>query len=115
TMGEGLGADMVVDAAGVSPTLKLAIEIVRPGGRIAKVGWGKKPLDFSIDPIVQKAVTIQGSFSHNWPIWERVLRLFGTGRLNVEPLINRVAPLRDWQECFTRMHECVYVKAVLTP
>ena len=115
TMGEGLGPEMVVDAAGVSPTLKLAMEIVRPGGQIAKVGWGKKPLDFSIDPIVQKAVTIQGSFSHNWPIWERVLRLFGTGRLNVEPLINRVAPLENWEECFTRMHECDYVKAVLTP
>ena len=115
TMGDGLGPDIVVDAAGVSPTLKMAMEIVRPGGQIAKVGWGKKPLDFSIDPIVQKAVTLQGSFSHNWPIWERVLRLFGTGRLNVEPLINRVAPLDDWEDCFTRMHECQFVKAVLRP
>jgi alcohol dehydrogenase/L-iditol 2-dehydrogenase len=111
----GLGFDLVVDAAGVSPTLKLAIEVVRPGGTISKVGWGRRPLDFSIDPIVQKAVTLQGSFSHNWPIWERVLRLLGTGQLDVTPLLNRVATLEAWEDCFEKMHACDFVKAVLTP
>ncbi len=110
-----LGFDLVVDAAGVSSTLKTAIEIVRPGGQIAKVGWGRKPLDFSIDPIVQKAVTLRGSFSHNWPIWERVLRLLGSGQLDITPLLNRVAPLQEWEDCFEKMHECDFVKAVLRP
>ena len=111
----GLGFDVVVDAAGVSPTLKQAIEVVRPGGHISKVGWGRRPLDFSIDPIVQKAVTIQGSFSHNWPIWERVLKLLGSGQLDVSPILNRVASLEEWEDCFEKMHECDFVKAVLRP
>jgi len=64
--GDGLGVDGVIDAAGVSQTLKTAIDIVRPAGWISKVGWGPQPLNFSIDPLVQKAVTLQGSFSHNW-------------------------------------------------
>ena len=33
---DGLGADVVIDAAGVSSTLKLALELVRPAGWITK-------------------------------------------------------------------------------
>lgn len=110
-----LGFDLVVDAAGVSPTLKTAVEVVRPGGQIAKVGWGRKPLDFSLDPVVQKSVTLRGSFSHNWPIWERVLQLLASGQLDVSPLLNRVAPLEEWEDCFEKMHECDFAKAVLRP
>src|ERR1700761_9232189 len=67
--GDGFGADLVIDAAGVSASLKTALDIVRPAGQITKVGWGPQPLNFSLDPLVQKAATLQGSFSHNWPIW----------------------------------------------
>ena len=85
--GDGLGVDGVIDAAGVSATLKTALEIVRPDGWISKVGWGPQPLNFSLDPLVQKNITLQGSFSHNWPIWERVIRLLATGQLDVNPIV----------------------------
>ena len=78
--GDGLGADGVVDATGVSAALMTALDLVRPGGWISKVGWGPQPLGFSLDPLVQKNVTLQGSFSHNWPIWERVIRLIADRR-----------------------------------
>src|SRR5690625_4042164 len=57
---DGLGADCVIDAAGVSATLEVALELVRPGGTITKVGWGPQPLGYSLDPLVQKNVTLQG-------------------------------------------------------
>ena len=57
-----LGADCVIDAAGVSATLKIAMDLVRPNGQITKVGWGPQPLGFSIDPLVQKNVTLAGKF-----------------------------------------------------
>ena len=37
---DGLGADCVIDAAGVSATLEAALNLVRPAGWITKVGWG---------------------------------------------------------------------------
>jgi alcohol dehydrogenase/L-iditol 2-dehydrogenase len=114
-LGDGLGVDVVVDAAGVSQTLKTAMEVVRPNGQITKVGWGPQPMEFSLDPVVQKNVTVQGSFSHNWPVWERVLRMLSTGQLDLEPVVDRVAPLEEWRDCFDKMHEREYVKAVLRP
>jgi L-iditol 2-dehydrogenase len=114
-LGDGYGVDVVIDAAGISKTLELAMRVVRPAGQITKVGWGPQPMNFSLDPVVQKAVKLQGSFSHNYPIWERILSMMSSGQLDIKPLISKTARLEDWQECFEKMHQGEYVKAVLLP
>ena len=115
TLGDGYGVDVVLDAAGVSATLQLALEIVRPGGQVTKVGWGPQPYGASLDPLVQKGVTLQGSYSHNWPMWERVIAMLASGQINLDPILNRVSPLADWRESFEAMHRGELVKAVLVP
>lgn len=112
---DGLGADLIVDAAGASITLKMALQWVRPNGQITKVGWGPQPLGFSLDPLVQKNVTLKGSFSHNWPIWERVITLLASGSLNVKPIIGGVWAIDQWKEAFEKMHHGEVVKSVLKP
>ena len=101
----GAGVDGVVDASSDSAALREAMELVRPAGFVTKVGWGPQPLGFSLDPIVQKAVRLQGSFSHNWPVWERVIALLGRARLDVAPLVGGVFPLREWKAAFEKMEE----------
>ena len=113
SLGDGYGADLVVDCTGVSKALKQSLELVRPNGRITKIGWGPQPLDFSLDPLVAKAVTLQGSFSHTYPTWERALGLLSTGQINLTPVIGGVYPLDDWREAFAKMEEGVNVKSVL--
>jgi L-iditol 2-dehydrogenase len=112
---DGLGADCVIDAAGASITLKIALQLVRPNGKITKVGWGPQPLGFSLDPLVQKNITLQGSFSHNWPMWERVLTLLTTGQLDVKPIIGGVWPISEWHTAFEKMHSGEVIKSVLKP
>src|SRR5436190_22233664 len=112
---DGLGVDGVIDAARSSIALEIALELVRPAGWISKVGWGPQPLGFSLDPLVQKNITLQGSFSHNWPIWERVLALLASGRLDVRPILGGVWTLEAWHEAFEKMHSGEIVKAVLKP
>jgi alcohol dehydrogenase/L-iditol 2-dehydrogenase len=113
--GDGLGVDMAIDASGHSATLKIALENTRPAGQIIKVGWGPQPMQFSLDPLVQKNITLSGSFSHNWPIWERVISMIVSGQINLDPVISRVCDLPHWHECFEKMEAGEYVKAVLTP
>jgi alcohol dehydrogenase/L-iditol 2-dehydrogenase len=69
----------------------------------------------SLDPLVQKAVRLQGSFSHNYAMWERVISLLASGRLDPAPLVGRVEPLEAWQGCFEDMGEGRIVKGVLRP
>jgi L-iditol 2-dehydrogenase len=110
---DGLGVEGVVDAAGISATLKVAIDIVRPGGWISKVGWGRDPVNFSLDPLVQKNVTLQGSFSHNWPMWERVLCLLTSGALPVEHIVGGQWSLENWHDAFETMHSGQIAKSLL--
>jgi alcohol dehydrogenase/L-iditol 2-dehydrogenase len=112
---DGLGADCIIDAAGASITLKIALQLVRPNGKITKVGWGPQPMGFSLDPLVQKNITLQGSFSHNWPMWERVISLLSSGQLNVKPIIGGVWPIQEWHTAFEKMHTGEVVKSVLKP
>jgi L-iditol 2-dehydrogenase len=112
---DGLGADVVVDATGESIALSAALALVRPAGQITKVGWGRAPLGYNLDPLVLKSVTLQGSFSHNWPVWERVIALMACGRLDVRPIIGGMWPVTDWREAFERMHSAEIVKSVLAP
>jgi L-iditol 2-dehydrogenase len=114
-LGDGLGVDVVIDATGHSATLKPAMAAVRPAGQITKVGWGPQPLDFSLDPLVQKAARLQGSFSHNYLIWEKVIALLGSGRLNPLPLVGRTEGLAGWKACFDEMASGKIVKGVLKP
>ena len=112
---DGLGADCVIDAAGASITLKIAMQLVRPNGKITKVGWGPQPLGFSLDPLVQKNIRLQGSFSHNWPMWERVIALIASGQLDVKPIIGGVWPITEWRTAFEKMHSGEIVKSILKP
>jgi len=112
-LGDGLGADLVVDCTGVSAALAQALEMVRPGGQITKIGWGPQPLAFSLDPLVQKAVRLQGSFSHNYPIWERALALLATRQVDLGPVIGGVYGLEDWEAAFQAMEQGRNVKSVV--
>jgi alcohol dehydrogenase/L-iditol 2-dehydrogenase len=114
-LGDGLGADVVIDSTGASASLKSALDWVRPAGHITKVGWGPQPMNFSMDPLVKKAVTLQGSFSHTWAVWERVLAMLGTGQLDPRPYLSKVSSLEEWKPSFDGMHDGALIKAVLTP
>jgi alcohol dehydrogenase/L-iditol 2-dehydrogenase len=114
-LGDGLGVDVAVDCSGSSATLQIALQAVRPAGQIIKVGWGPQPLQFSLDQLVQKNITLAGSFSHNWPIWERVISMIVSGQLDLTPVISQVGRLENWHESFEKMEGGHYVKAVLAP
>ncbi len=112
TAGFGIGADVVIDAAGVSSTLQLALALVRPGGQITKIGWGPQALEFSLDPLVAKAVRLRGSFSHHWETWERVLALMALAKLT-PAVIAEAYPWQSWQTAFEDMGSHRIGKAVL--
>jgi len=114
TLDDGQGADVVVDATGVSSALEQSLAMVRPAGSIVKVGWGPQPLNFSLDPLVAKAVTLYGAFSHTWKTWERILSLFSTGRLDTDLISGgEVYDLEDWEKAFHDMESGLRIKSIM--
>lgn len=110
-----LGADLVVDASGAARPLESALKVARPDGQVTKVGWSPAGTAIDTNPIVQKNLRLQGSFSHNYPVWERVIHLLAEGVTKPETIVGMTKGLSDWREAFDAMHEGRVIKSVLVP
>jgi L-iditol 2-dehydrogenase len=110
-----LGADVVCDASGASRPLDAALKLVRPDGQVVKVGWSPDQIPLDLNPLVQKNVTLQGSFSHNYPIWERVIHLLDAGLTKAELIVGLKSDLSGWHGAFEAMHTGRVIKSVLVP
>jgi alcohol dehydrogenase/L-iditol 2-dehydrogenase len=110
-----LGADVVCDASGASDTLEAGLRLARPDGHVIKVGWSPDVIAVDVNPLVQRNVRLQGSFSHNYGVWERVIHLLTRGLTMPETIIGLRAPLEGWREAFDAMHDRRVIKSVLIP
>lgn len=114
-VGDGMGAHLVVDCAGTGPAVQQAIDLVRRNGQITKIGFALKPLNLTLDEIVTRGITLQGSFSHNWRTWEAVLELLRLGRIQTEPMLSAILPITSWREAFEQLESQQAVKILLHP
>ena len=114
-LGDGLGAHLVIDAAGVPPAIKQSLEVVRRNGWITKVGWSLQPINLTMDEIVAMAITYQGAFSHTWNTWETVLELLRLGKIETAPLISEIWPITRWEEAFEKLETLEAHKILLHP
>jgi len=114
-VGDGMGAHLVVDCAGTGPAVQQAIDLVRRNGQITKIGFALKPLNLTLDEIVTRGITLQGSFSHNWKTWEAVLELLRLGRIQTEPMLSAILPITSWREAFEQLESQQAVKILLHP
>ncbi|NIA13528.1 MAG: alcohol dehydrogenase catalytic domain-containing protein [Nitrospiraceae bacterium] len=114
-LGDGYGAELVVDTAGPAETLALSMKAVRPGGQITKIGWGPAPIGMSLDPLIEKSVTLKGHFSHTWDVWEQCLTLLATRQVDLGPLITHELPIDQWERGFELVESKEAMKVVLTP
>jgi L-iditol 2-dehydrogenase len=110
-----IGADLVCDASGASATLEAALRLTRPDGQVSKVGWSPERISTDVNPLVFKNVRLQGSFSHNYPVWERVIHLLDRGVTMADSIVGLRAPLAGWREAFDSMHDGRVIKSVLLP
>jgi len=112
---DGYGAPLVIDAAGPAAALQLAMAAVARNGQITKIAWGPKPIGLSLDLLVAKAASLQGSYSHTWRTWEAVLKMMATGALDVATMITHRMTIEDWLKAFELVQSRAAVKVVLTP
>ncbi|MBA7631807.1 MAG: alcohol dehydrogenase catalytic domain-containing protein [Calditrichaeota bacterium] len=110
-----LGAELVCEATGVSRPLEAALRLVRPDGQVTKVGWSPPGVPIDTNPLVQKNIRLQGSFSHTYPMWEKVIHLLADGLLMPGEFIGLKTGLGDWENAFESMHTSRVIKSVLLP
>ncbi len=103
--------DLVVDSSG-GDTLREAIDLVRPGGRIVVYGGTHAEATIKLFPLFWKHVTVMGTSMGSPQDFAAMLGLFGNG---LRPVVDRVFALDDVVAAAQRLDEArQFGKVVLT-
>jgi len=100
----GLGADVVLECAGVPETLTWAMEMLRKGGRCAVVGIPTEKVALAIQPIVLNELELVGSRATAGEM-RRVIPFVENGRIRVQELITHHFPLSSYQEAIDTFND----------
>jgi threonine dehydrogenase-like Zn-dependent dehydrogenase len=93
------GVDVVVDAVGSAGTLETALRVVRPRGRVVRVGVGRAGRLQSTLAYF-KEVEIAGSNGYGAADLEDALELLAGGRVPHERWRTHIFPLEEWRQAF---------------
>jgi L-idonate 5-dehydrogenase len=94
----GDGFDVGLEASGSPPALRQALDSVRRGATLVQIGVFSAPeLSLPINQFMIREIQFVGSFRYG-NVWEEGIRLIGSRRVNLAPLISRVFPLKQAPE-----------------
>ena len=113
TKGEGVG--LVIDCAGPAVALHQAISIVRNGGEIVKIGYDANPINFSLDVLLDKAISVKGHYGYDYVSWRNVMNLAVAGKMNLKTNISHRMRIGQFREAFDLVRAKQAQKVILYP
>ena len=111
-----LGADVAIEAVGVSDTFEMCARLVRPGGHVANVGVHGGPASLHLEDLWTRNVTITTGLVDTWST-PTLLKLVRTGQLPAAKFVTHHFALGDMLEAydvFSRAADTAALKVVLT-
>ncbi|HET7026624.1 MAG TPA: galactitol-1-phosphate 5-dehydrogenase [Candidatus Limnocylindrales bacterium] len=110
------GADVVIEAVGISATAAQSIVVARAGAHVTWVGNSDPRVEIPMQELVTRELVVRGAyaFTHEF---EDACELLANGRIDVTPLIEHVAPLEDGPDLFRALGEGRFdaAKVILEP
>jgi L-iditol 2-dehydrogenase len=100
----GRGADLVLEAVGIAPTVQTAVASVRKGGQVILVGNLVPTVDLPLQAIVTRELTLLGSCASAGE-YSLCLEMLVQGKVQVGPLISATAPLAEGASWFQRLQQ----------
>lgn len=94
----GDGFDVLFEASGAPPALRQAFDWVRPGGTIVQIGTlGTADIPLPANQVMVRELQFVGSFRYG-NVFDEAIRLAASGRVNLQPLLSQVFPMREAQD-----------------
>lgn len=99
---DGLGVDLVLDAVGAEVTRRMALDLLRPGGRAVYIGLHDDDTTLGFHGVVRGQFTLQGSYAYTAEDYEQALEWLVNGRAGIGKL-ESVLPLEDGPGVFAEL------------
>lgn len=98
------GADFSIEAVGITNTVDVALQVLRKGGRTVLVGNISKSIDFPLQRVVTRELTVLSSCAIRGE-YEAVLNLIEQGTVSVRDQISEIVPLSEGAKWFDRLRQ----------
>jgi 2-desacetyl-2-hydroxyethyl bacteriochlorophyllide A dehydrogenase len=107
----------VFECAGTPSAARLAVNTLRPLGRLMLVGMSLEPLDLAAPPIIIKELTIRGVLTYTRAEFAEAIELLASGAIPGDELITGTAPLEEAESMFQALTSPGndHLKVVLRP
>ena len=103
-MSGGLGADVVIEAAGTPTTLRWALAMLRKGGRIAAVGIPTESVEIDVRELVLHELELAGSRAAAGEM-RRVMPLIADGRIRLREIMTHEFALTDFADALATFRD----------
>jgi L-iditol 2-dehydrogenase len=103
-MTDGLGADVVLECAGVPETVQWGLGMLRRGGRCAAVGIPTLDVEIAMQRLVLDELELVGSRASAGEM-RRVIPLVAQGRMRVGEMITHRFPLSDYERAMATFND----------
>jgi L-iditol 2-dehydrogenase len=112
----GFGADVAVEAVGVTQTVEIAVRSVRKGGSVSLVGNVSPRIELPLQLAVTRELTLHGSCASSGE-YPACLDMLVRGAISTVPILSAVAPLAEGASWFDRLYrkEPGLLKVILQP
>lgn len=99
----GRGADLAFEVVGATPTVQMAVNVLRKGGSLALVGNLAPRVELPLQTVVTRQITLAGSAS-SCGQYPACLNMIARGSIQLDPIISAVAPLSEGAAWFDRLY-----------
>jgi alcohol dehydrogenase len=112
----GLGADVVIEAAGALPALDASLELVRPQGTVSVIGAHFEP-DYPLNNLLmfEKEITLRFSIGDPTRDRERLLATIEAGAMKPSEVVTHRMSLEEAPDAYRLFDAREAVKVVLQP
>jgi len=111
---DGRGADVVIEASGACVACSQALEFVKVAGHVTLLGIRGQSLNIDLDTMAVKELTMSGTWGTLPSSWVTTLRLMGSKKIDVAPLITNRISLAEWEKGFELMESQKAIKVLFT-
>ena len=110
------GVDGVLEMSGHPSQLSLAVDAVRPGGRISMLGvYAENAQSVHVNDLIFKGVDLHAIVGRRlWQTWDQMSELLASGNLILDPVVTHVMHYTEFQYAMELMKAGKAGKVVFT-
>jgi len=112
---KGAGADVAFECSGHPDSVRGCLDSLRPMGRYTQVGICGREIQFPMDQVFYKQLTVRGSITYTAATWSRMMNIFAHANLRLDDLVSTTVPITEWRRAFDMVEGRSALKVLLYP